>query len=48
MWASTACYGDSFTLYMYMIFAPDRKHIYRPSRPVTEIGLFLYVDDIRT
>jgi hypothetical protein len=42
LWTSTACYGESCTVfYMWMMFVPQRKHIYGPPRPVTDIALFL-------
>jgi hypothetical protein len=31
-----------------MMFVPHKKHPYRPLLPVIEIGLLLYVDDVRT
>jgi hypothetical protein len=38
MRTSTACYGDSFSFYMWTMFIPDRKHTCGPPRPVTGIA----------
>jgi hypothetical protein len=38
---STACYWDSCTFYMQMMFIPHRKH--RPSVPVTGLALLFYM-----
>jgi hypothetical protein len=35
LWAPTAGYWDSFTVYMQMMFIPHRKHTHGPPRPVT-------------
>jgi hypothetical protein len=38
----------AFLFYMSMMYRPHRKHRYEPSRHVTGIALFLYVNDVRT
>jgi hypothetical protein len=37
-----ACYEDTFTSYMQMMFVPYRKHTYGPPRTVTGIALLVY------
>jgi hypothetical protein len=39
--ASTACYGDSFTLVIYMMLVPHRKH--KPPLSVTEDSFTLLI-----
>jgi hypothetical protein len=46
--ASTACYGDSFKLYMYMLIVPDRKHLCASTACYGDSFASLYVDDVRT
>jgi hypothetical protein len=43
LWASMACYGDSFTFYTQTMFASHRKHIYRPPWPIMGITSLFYV-----
>jgi hypothetical protein len=45
--ASTACYGHTFTFYMYMMLLPYRKRAYWPPRCVIRTGLLLCIHDIR-
>jgi hypothetical protein len=45
--ASMAFYGDSFTFYMQMMFAPHRKHTYGPPRPAKGIALLYLVNALR-
>jgi hypothetical protein len=38
-----------YLYYLYVdMFVPHRKHTYRPPRPITEIALLLYVDNVCT
>jgi hypothetical protein len=39
LWASTACYSDTFTFLYVLLFVLHRKHAYGPPRPVNEISL---------
>jgi hypothetical protein len=41
--AYTACYGNTFTFYTYMIFVRQRKHTNGPPRRDTAIALLLYM-----
>jgi hypothetical protein len=41
LWASTACYEDSFTFYVLMIFIPH-KHTYRPQRHFKGMAFLFY------
>jgi hypothetical protein len=43
LWASMACYRDSLTLYMLMVFTPHRKLIYGPPQPLTGITSHFYI-----
>jgi hypothetical protein len=42
LWISTACYRDSFTCYMHMMFVPHWKHKHKPPRSVTGIAFLVY------
>jgi hypothetical protein len=46
--SSTVCYGDSFTLYMQMMFVPRRKHLWTSMACYWDSFTILYVDDVRT
>jgi hypothetical protein len=46
--ASTACYGESFTFYMQMIFVLHRKHLRASTACYGDSFTFLYADVVRT